>query len=398
MRNRFVLLALLLATLFAYAAARIYGGVGVRFLFGAVALLFVYEWIVCLSLPRRFDVSREVTPTRVQSGSSAVMQLSLRVPRATLARMLQVEDVLPSRLAVRTSPARFAVGLEGRCGQVCYDLTGLPRGVYAWSDVYIQTSDVFGLIVRRVRAQAPAELVVYPQLGVLGTNSAGMRTSVDGQTSRPRSQDDALRIVGIREFHAGDRLSRIHWPATARTGTLKTKEFERAAHDELTVMLDLTSAYVADVTAVDTATSAAASLVDAARRSGTPVALFAFGQSALHVPSVACDAHLIQCLSLLAAIEPDADRPTPAQPRANVGKTRVVVVTHGLDEERLRNLSVVSPRGGRLLLARVNPDLSAEERALVPQLAAIGWQVQVVPPPQRSKDAPDWGSDRATGA
>src|SRR5690606_10053746 len=46
------------------------------------------------------------------------------------------------------------------------------------------------------------------------------------------------QINGIRDYVYGDRLSRIHWNATARTGKWKSKEFERESLPKMVVILD----------------------------------------------------------------------------------------------------------------------------------------------------------------
>ena len=68
-----------------------------------------------------------------------------------------------------------------------------------------------------------------------------MRSGAKGgfsHASAARASRETTQINGIREFLPGDRLSRIHWGATAKTGQWKSKEFEREALPRTIVLLD----------------------------------------------------------------------------------------------------------------------------------------------------------------
>jgi uncharacterized protein (DUF58 family) len=50
--------------------------------------------------------------------------------------------------------------------------------------------------------------------------------------------EDPMRMAGVREYVPGDSPKRIHWRATARTGTLQTRVFEPSASPVAAVFLD----------------------------------------------------------------------------------------------------------------------------------------------------------------
>jgi uncharacterized protein (DUF58 family) len=50
--------------------------------------------------------------------------------------------------------------------------------------------------------------------------------------------EDPTRISGVRNYEAGDPLNRVHWRATARTGTLQSKVYEPSTLAGATVLLD----------------------------------------------------------------------------------------------------------------------------------------------------------------
>ena len=53
-----------------------------------------------------------------------------------------------------------------------------------------------------------------------------------------RLYEDPTRIAGVRPYEAGDPLNRVHWRATARTGTLHSKVYEPSTLAGATLLLD----------------------------------------------------------------------------------------------------------------------------------------------------------------
>jgi uncharacterized protein (DUF58 family) len=50
--------------------------------------------------------------------------------------------------------------------------------------------------------------------------------------------EDPMRMAGVREYVPGDSPRRIHWRATARTGTLQTRVYEPSASPIAAIFLD----------------------------------------------------------------------------------------------------------------------------------------------------------------
>jgi uncharacterized protein (DUF58 family) len=53
-----------------------------------------------------------------------------------------------------------------------------------------------------------------------------------------RLYEDPTRISGVRQYQEGDSMNRIHWRATARTGTLHSKIYEPSTVAGATLLLD----------------------------------------------------------------------------------------------------------------------------------------------------------------
>jgi uncharacterized protein (DUF58 family) len=84
-------------------------------------------------------------------------------------------------------------------------------------------------------------------------------------------------LAGVRDYKPGDSVRHIHWKATARRGTLQTKQFDPNAAQQLLICLNMQSLenhYGGIlVNELETAIVAAASLAHAALDSRIPVGL-----------------------------------------------------------------------------------------------------------------------------
>ena len=127
------------------------------------------------------------------------------------------------------------------------------RGLLALGRVGLWCEDPFRLFARRVAVSPPAHVTVYPVPDV----SVGHRPRNDGVDRH----DTAYRTVGsmqrgsgavpasatlagdelsgLRRYIPGDRLTRLHWQALARSGELMVREFVEAEPDTVVLLVDL---------------------------------------------------------------------------------------------------------------------------------------------------------------
>ena len=115
-------------------------------------------------------------------------------------------------------------------------------------------------------------------------------------------------LHSVREYEQGESLRKVHWPTTARRGTLMVKELEDTPHDEIGVLLD------ADARAVvgesfDVQVRAAGSLLRAQtlRSRRAVLTVTSSPPESCHVASF--DSEWRLALELLAAVEPTGTEP-----------------------------------------------------------------------------------------
>ena len=116
------------------------------------------------------------------------------------------------------------------------------RGIYRFGELEITSRDPFGLFSRTMRLGEPQSALIYPATVDLSdffvlSGRGWTEGIVQGRTFTP-----SPIAAGVREYTSRDAVSRVHWPATAHTGRLMVKEFDREPSgpaDAIWVVLDL---------------------------------------------------------------------------------------------------------------------------------------------------------------
>ncbi len=193
-----------------------------------------------------------------------------------------------------------------------YVLHDVPRGRHRFEPVRLSIADPFGLAEARLTLDDRQTLVVYPRLVELE------RLFFDGGAGPEHGRRLLLRrpvgfdLHSVRDYQQGESLRRVHWPSTARRGSLMVKELEDSPRDEVAVLLDGDPAGVTGSppdSSFDVAVRAAGSILRAQVRSGRRCVLL-LNNAARDTQVISADGPEWQrALELLAAAEPDAQSP-----------------------------------------------------------------------------------------
>ena len=266
-------------------------------LLGLVALLWSWWSARAISLTRRSpaggQTAGELFHERFTVSNRSALPIS---PVAVRDR---------SRIAGYDSSRTLAVG-PGQ--ELSWETAGrLRRGRHQLGPTEVRLADPFGIFPRRLTFPALATVLVYPALHPvpdLGTSWSA--TGIEAGRGRgPR--DLPPSASGIREHDPADGMSRIHWVSTARKGRLMSRTFETEEAADLLVVLDLrhrSSVGEGPESSLESAVSAAASIVHAALRHGQAVSLLATDRRLSRVPAGRGQAHerrLMECLALAVA-------------------------------------------------------------------------------------------------
>ncbi len=151
---------------------------------------------------------------------------------------------------------------------------------------------------------------------------------------RSSQQGQGSELAGIRPFQPGDRLRRINWRVSARTGTLHTTTTRAEQDAGLLLVVDLLAEHGASggldgaTSSLDLTVRAAAALAEHAAAQGDRVALRPVGGRARPVPPGVGRRHLRRVLGTLTDIRPGAspyDDLTRIDLRVGAGTTVILL-------------------------------------------------------------------------
>ena len=198
--------------------------------------LFILSWVWARYSLRKLVFHRNTTSGRVQVGETFEERLMLDNISVLPKLWVQIVDgsTLPGHRA------GYVASMGGRKRAVWKARTVCnTRGRYQLGPVTATSGDPFGLF-RRHKALTPAhELLVLPRVLPI-TNFALFTGGLPGRgRSSLRSLQTTTNATTIRDYMAGDALSRIHWRSSAHYNKLMVKEFDLDPAVDAWIFLDL---------------------------------------------------------------------------------------------------------------------------------------------------------------
>ena len=219
------------------------------FALGACSLLIVFQLsrFYADRWANSVTVERQVTSSELQIGESISVGIKLRNNTSYFIPWLFVEDLLSNRVTSKPNLALEVTGLPAKLyffrsmqiALMTYQIKAMRRGYFQLGPTILETGDLLGLHRNYRVASEPQYILVLPKLVPLqGMNFSSRRPMGDLHVN-DRVMEDPTQMVGIREYRAGDSLNRIHWRATARTGTLHTRIFQPTCIQGAMLVLDM---------------------------------------------------------------------------------------------------------------------------------------------------------------
>jgi uncharacterized protein (DUF58 family) len=166
------------------------------------------------------------------------------------------------------------------------------RGLHRIDAVYVESRFPFNFFVRAAKLDKPIEVLVFPE--PVKYNEVLQRNQERGAKgeSHAGQRGDGSELVAIRDYLPGDPRKYINWKASAKTGALKTTEFEALSQQPVIIDFDRV-----DIRNVEEKLSAIAFMVLRLLKKNVPVGL-RMG-NVFHRPSVS-EAHKVSIMKELA--------------------------------------------------------------------------------------------------
>ncbi len=310
---------------------------------------------------------------------------------------LEVEDEIPQRLTLHggTLEPHFKAGRQSFINVFSlwwyqrvtrrYQVSSTARGVHRLGPVLLRSGDPFGLLNREQHREQTDTLLVYPPILPIERFGLPARHPF-GERAAPRLLlEDPLRVVGVREWQAGDGLRRVHWKATARSMTLQSKVYEPTTTYTLALFLNI-NAYSTWVEGTNSPVlelliAATASVAAWANEQGYSVGLFSNGlQTSIEGEAPQADAAPARVAESLAAarvrLPPSSQREQLA--RVLEALARLVPYFGSPMEQLIISEQPRLPAGTTIVLASAAKAISPEEIALLRQARTRGQAVALL--------------------
>lgn len=120
------------------------------------------------------------------------------------------------------------------------------RGLAAWKDVHATQLSPFGFTQRRLVFAAPPSTVIWPRMVTLELDG-GRAPAMDGVANRRLSQTSRAELSALlREYRDGDDLRHVHWPSSARVGSLLVRQVDETNERTLALHVEVRGRALAD--------------------------------------------------------------------------------------------------------------------------------------------------------
>jgi uncharacterized protein (DUF58 family) len=198
----------------------------------------------------RVEYRRRLSRNQVFFGEEIVFEVEITNRKPLPLPWLQVDDELPEMVTLLKGKATsthddrvilsnmFPINMYHRVTRR-FPMRCRQRGVFIFGPTYIRSGDLFGFFRRNMNINKLDYLLVYPRLVPL--EKLGIPSQQffgDIRLKRHLFQDPVL-TAGVRDYHSGDSLKRIHWKSTARLGKLQTKVYEPTTTVDISIFLDV---------------------------------------------------------------------------------------------------------------------------------------------------------------
>ncbi len=263
--------------------------------------LFSYLW--ARSLAHGLSLEREMRYGWAQVGDRLEQRFTVTNKNWAPGLWLEVDDrsnlpgYLSSRVTAIDGKDTTQWMIAGTCSR---------RGLYTIGPTSLRSGDPLGLFTVETRMSGSTVLLVLPPVLPLPSIevAAGGRAG-ESRRARRSALETTVSVDTVREYIPGDPLRSIHWPTSARRGSLYVRQFEHTPSSDWWIFLDLDKRVQtgegSDST-VEHGVILAASLADKGLRQGHAVGLVVCGKDLAWIPPQYNSGQLMDILRSLALV------------------------------------------------------------------------------------------------
>lgn len=117
------------------------------------------------------------------------------------------------------------------------------RGRFPQSGALLATGFPFGVWQSSRWIHVDDTCVIWPSVPQMIDSFAIQHLRAVGEQAYENRVGEEGDFLGLRSYRDGDSLKKIHWPQSARSGSLVVRESEKAVRQQLTVLVDVSDLF-----------------------------------------------------------------------------------------------------------------------------------------------------------
>lgn len=362
----FLLLSLTIAV-FCYAMFQ--GGFVSWFLFYSFLPFSCYSLILFFYPLHTFQVSRSINQEQFSAGETLIAKITIHRKFPFPLFYLIVEDILPYKLNGNEfidEPKKLLFPSFKKTIEYEYELLNIPRGEHIFKTIRLKTGDLFSLTEKEVFFHVENYFLVYPSYVDLDYRKQTRDNDQGHIVSNKKLWQETTMTIGVRDYQHGDRFSSIDWKATARRGSMMTKEFEQMQSNDVIVTIDRSQSEKFEWIVTFTA-----SILRSLIKNGENVGLVSIGADKMIFPLQSTEKHLQDMFYHLAKVDCDSKesfvKVLTENRNWNERKVTDIIVTSYLTVELVKKLEYLS-HYSLYVIKKLDEQTTAEEHVLLEQL------------------------------
>ncbi|MGH7759354.1 MAG: DUF58 domain-containing protein [Candidatus Dormibacteria bacterium] len=229
--------------LLGYSALVLLGGYAAVVVARVEALALVAPFALWLALglvlSETPQVQVELSLERDRVAEDASVDLVGRVRARGRVGWIELRARLPEAFGCDPESAAFRIRpMGGDEVELRWRLVPRRWGVYRLGPVVVTAQDPLGLLRHSTEVGVEGRLRVYPALERLRRLVPPSRTQLSSGNRIARRAGEGIEFADIRSFVPGDRVRRVNWRATARTGTPHVNDFHLERNADVVLFID----------------------------------------------------------------------------------------------------------------------------------------------------------------
>lgn len=368
-----LLLPFLLVVSFVFAMFQ--GGFVSWFLFYSFLPFVLYPIMLFFYPLHTFQVSRVLNQRDYKAGNAIRVEVTIRRNNRFPLLYLIVEDTLPPRFMKQNERSkRFVFLLFRKKFTYTYIIPMAVRGEHPFQTIKLITGDWLGFYTKKHEYDCAYTILVYPKFKYLSHEQIESLFEQGVHSSIIKKQEAMSIVTGVRGYIPGDRMTAIHWKATARKNEMMTKEFEVRKSQNICLVLDQSPSVLFEELVTFTT-----SLLDAELRKGVGVS-FSGSHTSLGATTIGKGEDGRQKLFYrLAKIQEVEESPALFAASARTYSDVVyMMITSQLNEQMLTSLSMLKGKGSVTLLLMTDNTSDVVQEKLIGEVEKRGIPCRVL--------------------